>query len=170
MKLSRRALRMERHYKRNKNRGSLNMISLMDIFTILVFFLLVTAQNSEVLPSPKRLKLPDAYAEKIPKENIVIMVNDTDILVQGKKVAATQTAIRQKSPIIQPLLGELNATAATKKTRWRSEKDVKKQGITIMGDKKIPYILLKKIMITCASTEFTKISLAVVKKLPPAEK
>ena len=38
-----RAKRMEKHHKRNKSSGSLNLVSLMDIFTILVFFLLVNS-------------------------------------------------------------------------------------------------------------------------------
>ena len=33
-----RAKRMEKHHKRNKGAGALNLVSLMDIFTILVFF------------------------------------------------------------------------------------------------------------------------------------
>ncbi|MCH8101169.1 MAG: biopolymer transporter ExbD, partial [Proteobacteria bacterium] len=38
-----RAKRMEKHHKRNKAMGTLNLVSLMDIFTILVFFLLVNS-------------------------------------------------------------------------------------------------------------------------------
>jgi len=53
MKLSRRAKRMQQHHARKNDRNAtLNMVSLMDIFTILVFFLLVNATNSEVLPTP----------------------------------------------------------------------------------------------------------------------
>jgi biopolymer transport protein ExbD len=33
--------------------------------------------------------------------------------------------------------------------------------VTIMGDRKIPYQLLKKIMVTCARASYTKLSLAV---------
>ncbi|MEJ2362362.1 MAG: hypothetical protein P8Z75_13220 [Gammaproteobacteria bacterium] len=42
MKESHRTRRMERHHKRNKKTATLNMVSMMDIFTILVFFLLVS--------------------------------------------------------------------------------------------------------------------------------
>ena len=53
MNMSRRAKRMQMHHARRKDRNAaLNMVSLMDIFTILVFFLLVNATSSEVLPSP----------------------------------------------------------------------------------------------------------------------
>lgn len=35
-----------------------------------------------------------------------------------------------------------------------------------MGDKEIPYRLLKKIMVTCVRAKYDNISLAVMKKTP----
>ena len=68
--------------------------------------------------------------------------------------------------VIPELLNALNDEAKRKVAIVKDEKTVKKRGVTIMGDKEIPYVLLKKIMLTCASTEFTNISLAVVSKQP----
>ena len=62
MKQSRRARRMERHHKRHKGTPSFNLVSLMDIFTILVFFLLVNSGEGEVLPSTKNVDLVDGIA------------------------------------------------------------------------------------------------------------
>jgi biopolymer transport protein ExbD len=166
MKESRRAKRMQRHHKRNKNAVSLNMVSLMDIFTILVFFLLVSATDQESLPSMKEIKLPEATSEAKPKTNIVILVSNDKIMIQGRDVIKASTAIRGKNAVIPELLAELNKEAAKKIERVKDEKKVKKRGVTIMGDKEIPYVLLKKIMLTCASTEFTNISLAVLSKQP----
>ena len=166
MKESRRAKRMQRHHKRNKNAVSLNMVSLMDIFTILVFFLLVSATDQESLPSMKEIKLPEATSETKPKTNIVILVSNDKIMIQGRDVVKASDAIRGKNAVIPELLSELNKEAAKKVERVRDEKIVKKRGVTIMGDKEIPYVLLKKIMLTCASTEFTNISLAVLSKQP----
>ena len=164
MKESARTRRMERHHKRNKEKAGLNMVSLMDIFTILVFFLLVSATESENLPSMKDIKLPESTAEQKPKENIVILVSNNNILVQGKPVVSTQRVLRDRNSIIPELARTLNNIAKEKASRRTSEEKVKKRGVTIMGDKKIPYELLKKIMLTCAGTEFTNISLAVVHK------
>jgi len=48
MQKSHRAARMDRRHKRGKKAGvALNLVSLMDIFTILVFFLLVNSTNVE---------------------------------------------------------------------------------------------------------------------------
>ena len=82
MKESRRSLRMQRHHKRNKQVASLNMVSLMDIFTILVFFLLVSATDQEAMPTMKDIKLPEATSEAKPKTNIVILVSNDMISIR----------------------------------------------------------------------------------------
>lgn len=156
---------MERHHKRRKDRNAtLNMVSLMDIFTILVFFLLVSAANTEVLPTPKHIKLPEASAHKTPKENIIIMVNNQDILVQGHPVIGIKSVMHSKQGVISPLFKELKRQANSDSKSRRRLADPKR-GVTIMGDQEIPYQLLKKIMLTCASADYTNISLAVVRKV-----
>ena len=165
MKESRRTRRMERHHERRKDRNaSLNMVSLMDIFTILVFFLLVSAANTEVLPTPKHIKLPESSAQKSPKENIIIMVNNQSILVQGHPVTDVKSVMRSKQGVISPLFSELKRQAESDSRSRRKLADPRR-GVTIMGDQKIPYQLLKKIMLTCASADYTNISLAVVRKV-----
>jgi len=165
MKESHRTLRMARHHKRNKKSATLNMVSMMDIFTILVFFLLVSTGEQQSLPSLKDITLPQSQAEKSPKENLVILVNHEKIVFQGKTIAATDTVMNTSAPIIPALLSALNDTA-TQLSKRSNEQEVKKRGVTIMGDKAIPYVLLKKIMLTCASSNFTNISLAVEQKRP----
>lgn len=158
MKESRRTKRMERHHTRRKDRNaSLNMVSLMDIFTILVFFLLVTSSDSQVLPSSKSINLPASTTEKQPKKTLVVMVNNNDIQINGKFVTSIQQANNNKK-IIPELARELIQHAKKETT------NKKRYNITIMGDKTIPYDLLKKIMVTCAGTKYANISLAVVQK------
>src|SRR5512134_1903715 len=87
MKMSARAKRMDRHHRRHRGGGVINLVSMMDIFTILVFFLLVSSVNVEVLPNPKDLKLPESIAEQRARENVVVMVTHDEIMVQGRSVA-----------------------------------------------------------------------------------
>jgi biopolymer transport protein TolR len=170
MKESRRTRRMARHHARRKDRNAtLNMVSLMDIFTILVFFLLVSAANTEVLPTPKHIKLPESSAQKSPKENIIVMVNNQRILVQGHPVVDVKSVMRTQQGVIQPLFKELKRQAASDSASRRRLADPKR-GVTIMGDQEIPYRLLKKIMLTCASADYTNISLAVVRKAAAEDK
>ncbi|MFX6888108.1 biopolymer transporter ExbD, partial [Acinetobacter baumannii] len=72
---------------RNQTMVDMNLVSLIDVFTILIFFLLSSATGVEMLPSPKAVKLPESIAEKSPKETLVVVVSDSDILVDGRKVA-----------------------------------------------------------------------------------
>jgi len=163
MRESSKAKRMQRHHARRKDQNaSLNMVSLMDIFTILVFFLLVSAANSDILPTPKNIKLPLSTAEKLPKENLVIIVGDKNILIQGKKVANIESVMKSKNNIIMPLMTALKGQLKSKSTD--KVKETVNKGVTIMGDKDVPYLLLKKIMISCSAANFTNISLAVNRK------
>lgn len=155
---------MAMHHARKSDRNaSLNMVSLMDIFTILVFFLLVNATSAEVLPTPKNLTLPDSSAEKIPVKNLVIAVNRDTISLQGNPVISVKQAMSSQAKTIQPLYDALKKTAQS--TRDLADK----KGVTIMGDKEIPYALLKKIMLTCAGAEFTNLSFAVNQKTSTSE-
>ena len=164
MKLSRRAKRMQQHHARKNDRNaSLNMVSLMDIFTILVFFLLVNATNAEVLPAPKNITLPSASSEKAPKRNLVIAVNNNVISLQGKPVVSIKSAMNTTSKTIKPLFDSLRKLAV------KSKNITDKSGVTIMGDKKISYALLKKIMLTCAGAEYTNLSFAVNQKAGESE-
>ena len=159
MKHSRRAKRMQQHHKRGaKGNAALNMVSLMDIFTILVFFLLVNATSSEVLPSPKNIVLPEAAAEKLPSRNLVIAVDKSIIRLQGKAIVTVRDALKGKQNSIKPLFSALMLASAEDK------RIAKAKGVTIMGDQEIPYELLKKIMLTCAGAEYTNISFAVNQK------
>jgi len=164
MKLSRRAKRMQQHHARKNDRNAtLNMVSLMDIFTILVFFLLVNATNSEVLPTPKNVILPSANSEKLPSRNLVIAVNSDNISLQGQVIISVKSAMDNPSKTIKPLFDSLKQLAVT-------NKDITdKKGVTIMGDQKIPYALLKKIMLTCSGAEYSNLSFAVNQKTGETE-
>ncbi len=159
MLTSRRARRMKQHHARGQRRSAvLNMVSLMDIFTILVFFLLVNATATEVLPSPKNIVLPEAVAEKLPKRNLVIAVDERVIRLQGKPIVTVKDALKGNKNSIDPLFRALRVASVEVKGV------TEKAGVTIMGDQEIPYELLKRIMLTCAGAKYNNISFAVTQK------
>jgi biopolymer transport protein ExbD len=166
MKMSRRAKRMERHHQRSKRSAALNMVSLMDIFTILVFFLLVSSTTVQDLPNTKKIKLPESIAEKLPKENVVIMVGKDDIVVGGQKVAEVHAVTRANRPEIDALKKELERISSRQLVKTTPDGKPIPREVTIMGDREIPYELLKKIMFTCTRANYTNISLAVMRKSP----
>ncbi|MES9834599.1 MAG: biopolymer transporter ExbD [Candidatus Thiodiazotropha sp. DIVDIV] len=160
MKMSRRAKRMDRHHRRNRGSAVLNLVSLMDIFTILVFFLLVNSGEVQVLPNAKALSLPESLAELKPKETLVVMVNRNEILVQGHRVIDLSMPLPQGT-LLPALQDELQRHAERSKS---STLEPFKGKITIMGDKGIPYTLLKRVMATCAESEYPHVSLAVLRR------
>lgn len=160
MKQSTHARRMARHHKRGKSQAKLNLVSLMDIFTILVFFLLVNSSDVEVLQSNNKIKLPDSVAEKKPENTLVVTVSKDDIVINGRPIVTVAAAMAGKTAEIAELQKELKYLAS-RKPFSTPEQAEKGRDVTIMGDAEIPYTLLKKIMTTCAKTEYRNISLAV---------
>jgi len=160
---SSRAKRMEKHHKRNKGAGSLNLVSLMDIFTILVFFLLVNSSDVQTLPNAKDMKLPESIAEKKPEETVTILIGRTDILVQGTPVAKIEDVMAIQGNDI-PALREALQSQNDRVLRREARDDIAGREVTIMGDKDIPYRLLKKVMATCTDSDYGQISLAVLQK------
>ena len=160
---SARAKRMEKHHKRNKGAGALNLVSLMDIFTILVFFLLVNSSDVETLPNTKDIQLPESIAEDKAKESVVIMIGEEDILVQGEAVVKVASVMATTGNDI-PALREALKSQNDRVLRRAAQDDVAGREVTIMGDKDIPYRLLKKVMATCTASDYGQISLAVLQK------
>ncbi len=163
MAKSARARRMDKHHKRNKAGGGLNLVSLMDIFTILVFFLLVNSSDVEVLPNAKEVQLPESIAEQKAKETVVILIGDEDILVQGAPVAKVADVMARKGNDI-PELRQALKSQNDRVLRREAQDDIAGREVTIMGDKDISYRLLKKVMATCTESDYGQISLAVLQK------
>lgn len=163
MKMSRRAKRMQRHHKRNRGRGGINLVSLMDIFTILVFFLLVNSSEVQVLPNAKALKLPESSAEQRAKETMVVMLNTEEIRLQGEVVVQLDRLADSTTEMIEPLRQALDERLKIALPAVGKDADGIGE-ITIMADRQVPYSLLKRVMLTCAESEFGNISLAVVRR------
>jgi biopolymer transport protein ExbD len=149
---------------RNKTGLDMNLVSLIDIFTILIFFLLSSAAGVEILPNSKGVKLPESNAEKAPREMLVVTVTGTEIVVDGRRVATVAEAMATPDDVIAPLKAELELLRSNRKV-IRQENEAASKAVTIMGDKEIPYRLLRKVMVTAARADFTDVSFAVVRKL-----
>ncbi len=163
MKHSKRSKRMERRHNRGKKGVALNLVSLMDIFTILVFFLLVNSTEVETLPDADELQLPESIAEQKAKETVVVMITETNILVQGTPVATLDELEELSGNVIEPLKNALIAQN-DRVLRKAANADISQREVTIMGDRELPYRLLKKVMATCTDADYGRISLAVLQK------
>ncbi|MFT6266669.1 MAG: biopolymer transport protein ExbD [Oleiphilaceae bacterium] len=154
---------MQRHQRRTSNSSSLNLVSLMDIFTILVFFLMVNSSDVKVLQQDKSVVLPSSTTEQQPKDTIIITISGSNILVQGRAVA------RIDSPLDIEIIKDLKVELDYLANRRAVSADIEFKGfpITLIADKSTPYKLLKKVMATCTEAKYTQVSLAVSKTLKP---
>jgi biopolymer transport protein ExbD len=161
MKNTRRLKRMARA-KRNKA-GGLNLTSLMDVFTILVLYLLVNQSTVQIDEPPKDVKLPDSVAEAKPRQAVVVMVSEQSVLIQGVLVIGMADLIASKASTIEPVREALLKVKenAMNVTPGDAEKN---NEVIIMAHRTVPFKVLKVIMSSCTSAGYTKISLAVNQK------
>jgi biopolymer transport protein ExbD len=153
--LQKRAARKER----NQTGLDMNLVALIDVFTILIFFLLSGSSGVELLPSPKAVQLPQSFAEKSPRETVVVIVSAAEIVVDGRMVAKVSDVLASKTDLIDGLKAELDHQAAREVVR--KDNVAQSKAVTIMGDKDIPYQLLRKVMYTAARANFADVSFAV---------
>lgn len=160
MKVSR---RMRRMGKRSRKSQGMSLTSLMDVFTILVFFLLTNSASDEALDPPKQITLPDSVVETKPRRTVVVMITEKDVLIQGEIVANTRDLLDSKTQVIVPVANRLiqikNAVIGISTKTVAESKEV-----TILAHNTIPFKVLKKVMGTCSGAGYTKISLAVIQK------
>jgi biopolymer transport protein TolR len=71
--------------------------------------------------------------------------------------------VANQGPFFAPLKAALLAQNA-RSLNSAQKTDISKREVTIMGDKTIPYSVLKKIMLTCSEAEYGKVSFAVVER------
>jgi len=143
----------------------MNLTSLMDVFTILVFFLLVNSATTEVLETPKQITLPASVVQEKPRETVVIFISRNEVTVQGVSVVLVKDILATAGQDIAPIgerLAEVSANIIGLKTRIVAES----QEVTILADRTVPFSVIKKVMSTCTSQGFGRISLAVLEKSP----
>jgi len=162
MSTSARAKRMQRHHARHRP-AALSLVSMMDIFTILVFFLLVNSAEVQTLEPPKEISLPESVALEKPRETVVVMVTRDQVLVQGTPVASVAEVDAADGVIIAPLKAALQGQT-DRLLQKAAATDLSAREITILGDREVPYRVLKKVMATCTDADYAKLSLAVVQR------
>lgn len=151
--------RRAEHKSRSGASMDMNLVSLIDVFTILIFFLLSSAAGVETLVSPKAVNLPSAMAEKAPKQTVLLVVAGDDIIVDGRRVASVAEVMAAPEDVIPALKAELDVLGTRQAVRAENKAD--QQAVTIMADKQMPYSLLRKVMFTCARANFADVSFAV---------
>jgi biopolymer transport protein ExbD len=159
-----------RRRRRSRGEGTvkLNITSMIDMFTLMVVFLLknYSAQGQLVTPATNLL-LPTSTVEKNAGEALSVKVSQTNIMVENGVVIDAQgyqAVLTQKDFMIQPLYevlkkysDEARKSAAMFKTEFSGR-------ISIQGDVAIPYNVLTRIMYTCGQAGYPVMNLVVYRK------
>ena len=165
--MSGRARRMMTHHLRNKADAELNLIPMIDILSVLVAFLLVYSTEVEVVQNTKGIEIPESIVVAKPRETVVVTLTKDEVFVQGERIASIAEVRDSNDTIIAPLRDALKRPMLI--GQKMAERDLAEREITIMGDKSLPYEVLKKVMATCTDADYGKISLATVQRDKPLD-
>jgi biopolymer transport protein ExbD len=153
---------MERNNKSHYVR--LNLIPMLDVLSVLVFFLLFHSFNGDM--PEQRLALPQSVVETKPRGTVAISVTPESVLIQGEPVMMTALLYDDRVGTVHEVADRLaqiqHIMNSDTGTRTPAENEIRE--ITLLADKTIPFNVLKKIMTTCTASGYGKISLAVIQK------
>ena len=160
MKSSARLKRMDRRLIKTP---TVVLTSLMDIFIVIVIYLLMNQTIGVDVAPPRAIKLPDSVVETAPRQTIVMTVSKTDIVVQGVQVVTVAEVIGNKDDFIEPVAKRMLKIRESY-IGINEESVANSTEVTIMADRTVPFKVLKKLMSTSSSAGYGKISLAVNQK------
>ena len=157
-----------KHRREKSNAGSkLNLVSLMDIFTILVFFLMMNTGDVEILQPDEKVILPQSFTQHKPDTSPVIKVSAEAIFFKEVQVVTIDDLLNARSTenqdndLINNLYTQLVKEKALLPSLLAKVDELPSHSISVMGDASVPYALLKRVLYTCAQAGFRDVSLAV---------
>jgi biopolymer transport protein ExbD len=139
------------------------MTSLIDLMTVIIIFLLQSfSTEGQIISVSNDLSLPKSSAKKTPELNVNIIVTNKYIMAENEKLVSVDEVLANDDLVVPQLsewLGQRREL--TEKIARYSTQTTFKGNVTIQGDKRIHFRLLKKIMYTCGQQGFNNFALAV---------
>ena len=162
-----RASRIVRNHQLKKKHVAINLVAMIDMLTVLVFFLLVySTEQITVVPDREEVQLPESISETHIDNTVVVIVGETELVVHGRPIAQIAEIIAADDVVIPTLLAELEADATDMVllASLPEEERIAARKVTIMADKELPFLLLRKVMATSTAAGYGQLSLAVLQK------
>ncbi len=159
-----------RYPKKSRPEG-LMITSMMDMFTIILVFLLkMYSAEGSVLTNSDNLVLPNSISKKKPQEvNLQVAVTHDMILVDNQPVTPTEDArkIPQEEP--DPTIAKLEEKLAS---CYLQEQEMVRMGalnqvagkVVVQVDKNVEFDVLFKVMNTCGKVGYNKMNFAVMER------
>jgi biopolymer transport protein TolR len=145
--------------------AELNLIPLIDIMSVMVAFLLIYSTEVESVQNSKGIEIPQSTAEVKPQSSVVVMITKEHLFVQGEPVATVAELQRESTPLVEPLREVLERPMLVSDG---GDASAASREVTVLADKSLPFDIVKRVMATCTSSSYGKISLAVLQKEKPA--
>lgn len=150
----------------------LNLTPMIDMFTILVVFLLITfSASGEILMSSAEIQLPAAYSNR-PLERVpTIAISANSIVFEGEEVVKTaavteKLVVDQKIPELAKRLKE-SQEAYRRNHQDPADPELRKKWIEeakqiiIQADRKVPFEVIRLVMTTAAIESYSAINFAI---------
>jgi biopolymer transport protein ExbD len=147
--------------------GGVNLISMMDVLTVLLLFLLKSyVAGGEVIVPPPGIQLPASTAEQLPQTSLVVAIDDDEILVGSEPVTTVSEALGSDDLEIAALAERLRLIAQQQDeiARARGESPAESRAATIQGDRGIEFRVLQRVMYTLNKNGYQNVALAVLQK------
>jgi biopolymer transport protein TolR len=144
---------------RSHEEAELNLIPLIDVMSVLVAFLLIYTADVEIVQNAKGVEIPQSTSETQAQQSVVVMITKDHVFVQGELVADMAEINASSEPLVEPLRRVLSRPMLL----GGGGEEITRE-VTVIADKSLPFELVRKVMATCTSTTYGKISLAVLQK------
>ena len=154
------------------SRGSpemkLNITSMMDMFTIILVFLIKNYSTEGAIFTPAdNLTLPSSTVERVAREALSVKVSTNTIIVENRMIIGPDLfgiVADQEDFLIEPLHDVL-AEYAQRARELTEATDQQFSGrITIQADALTPYSILTRIMYTCGQAGYPDMNLFVYRQ------
>ncbi|MEW6682393.1 MAG: biopolymer transporter ExbD [Nitrospirota bacterium] len=144
----------------------LNLTAMVDVFTVLLVFLLKSySAEGTLTAAAQNLELPASTSSLTPQPTITITISEDTLFVDDERVGALVELTAGDAPYIPELGQALKARVDKARLIAGSNPSHSFQGrVTILGDKNTPFATLERVMYTASLSEFGDIALAVYQK------
>jgi biopolymer transport protein ExbD len=153
--------------KIGREKGELNITSMMDMFTIVLVFLLKSfATEGNLMTSADNLVLPQSVKSENPAEVAMNIVVDQDwVLVDDQQIMKTADAKAQDSLTLGPVFEILKEKRAEEEeSTLAGIIDASIGKIVLQFDKNLEYDIVTKTVATCGRAGYTNVKFAVTKR------
>ena len=159
--------------KRSPATFKIQITSMVDMFVILLVFLLKSYSTSPVQLSPgKDMTLPASTSLVDPVDVLKLQVSKNAIFVEDKKIMDLKDGVvdvkdvdQNDTQFLRTLYTELDGQANKSRSIASKNEEMEFDGKVIMqADRNLPYELLKKVMYTSMMAGYSDVKIAVLSK------